>query len=299
VSVPLPPLLREWTGRLAAAGVPSPASDTRWLAGHVLRRAPSELVLHESVSPDQLAQIDALVTRRERREPLQHILGSAPFLDLDLAVGPGVFVPRPETEVLADFVIGWLRGLPTAAAGITVVDFCSGSGALALGIACHVEHVHVTAVECSAAALRFARGNVEAAAGRLAVRASTVTLVHADVTAGAGGFRPGTVDAVVCNPPYIPDGAVPRDPEVRDHDPAGALYGGPDGLSVIRPVIAVAAEILRPRGLIAIEHGDLQGGEDGVPGLLAASPEAGARYRDVVDHADLAGRPRFTTAVRR
>lgn len=295
---PLPPLVRAWTGRLSAAGVPSAESDTRWLAAHVLRRSPSELALLSTVTADQRAQIDALVTRRERREPLQHILGSAPFLDLDLRVGPGVFVPRPETEVLADHVIGWLRELPGAAAGLTVVDFCTGSGALALAIGCHVEHAHVTAVECSGRALDYARRNLRAVGGRLAVMASSVELVESDVSRWRGGRGP--VDAVVCNPPYIPDGAVPRDPEVRDHDPATALYGGPDGMAVIRPVVARAGRLLRPGGLLAIEHGDLQGDDDGVPGLVARAADRDGRpvFADVRDHEDLARRPRFTTAIR-
>lgn len=297
---PLAPLLLGWAGRLAAAGIASPESDVRWLAGSVLRRPPGELALVPTIGADQQAEIDALVTRRERREPLQHILGSAPFLDLDLEVGPGVFVPRPETEVLADFVISWLRNLPNPAAGLAVVDFCSGSGALALAIACHVERAHVVAVECSAEALAYARRNTRAVSGRMAVMASSVDLVESDVTAAWGGASPGSVDTVVCNPPYIPDDAVPRDPEVRDHDPTIALYGGRDGFSVIRAVISTSARILRPGGLLAIEHGDSQGGRDGVPGLLerAVDEAGGSLFRDVADHPDLAGRPRFATALR-
>lgn len=300
MSADLPEMLRRWAERLAAAGVTSPDSDVRWLAGSVLRRPPAELALLTTVGPDQQAEIDALVTRRERREPLQHILGSAPFLDLELEVGPGVFVPRPETEVLADYMIGWLRDRPRAAAGLAVVDFCSGSGALALAIACHVEHAHVIAVECSATALEYAERNAAAVNGRLAVMGSSVELVRSDVTKAWGGAAAGSVDAVVCNPPYIPDEAVPRDPEVREHDPEMALYGGADGMSVIRPVIRTAARILRPGGLLAIEHGDAQGGADGVPGLLdrAADDAAPALFTAVRDHVDLAGRPRFTTAMR-
>lgn len=300
MSAPLPELLRRWTERLAAAGIDSPDSDVRWLAGSVLRRTPGELALVTRIGPDQQAEIDVLVTRRERREPLQHILGSAPFLDLELDVGPGVFVPRPETEVLADHVISWLRERPNRTAGLAVVDFCSGSGALALAIACHVEHVHVVAVECSMTALAYAERNTAAALGRLAVMASSVELVRSDVTTAWGGVAPGSIDAVVCNPPYIPAAAVPRDPEVREHDPDLALYGGADGMSVIRPVIRTAARILRPGGLLAIEHGDTQGGADGVPGLLAdARDDAGAiAFGEVRDHEDLAGRPRFTTALR-
>lgn len=300
MSLPLQPLLLDWTRRLAAAGVASAESDARWLAGSVLRRLPGELALMRTIGTDQQAEIDALVTRRERREPLQHILGSAPFLDLHLEVGPGVFVPRPETEVLADYVISWLQDLPNPAAGLAVVDFCSGSGALALATACHVERTHVIAVECSSEALDYARRNTQAVSGRLAVMASSIDLVQSDVTQAWGGPAPGSVDAVVCNPPYIPDEAVPRDPEVREHDPSLALYGGRDGLSVIRAVISTSARILRPHGLLAIEHGDTQGGPDGVPGLLVQAVDAagGRLFRDVEDHPDLSGRPRFATALR-
>jgi release factor glutamine methyltransferase len=158
----------------------------------------------------------------------------------------------------------------------------------------------VIAVECSAAALEYAERNAAAVSNRLAVMASSVDLVRSDVTRAWGGVAAGSMDAVVCNPPYIPDDAVPRDPEVREHDPDLALYGGTDGMAVIRPVIRTAARILRSGGLLAIEHGDTQGGPGGVPGLLerARDDTGAAPFREIQDHEDLAGRPRFTTAVR-
>lgn len=223
--------LRDWTARLATAGVPSPASDVRWLASHVLGVPPAQLALVDGADQAQIEQIDELVRRRERREPLQHILGTAPFLDLELVVGPGVFVPRPETEVLAAHVIDWLSH--HASAPPKVVDLCTGSGALALAIACHVPHAHVIGVDVSPAALHYARRNAAALAGRIAANSAKAQFVEADVTRSPR-HPVEAADVVVANPPYIPTGAVPRDPEVRDFDPELALFGGPDGFTVVR-----------------------------------------------------------------
>lgn len=285
--------LRDWTARLATAGVPSPASDVRWLASHVLGVPPAQLALVDGADQAQIEQIDELVRRRERREPLQHILGTAPFLDLELVVGPGVFVPRPETEVLAAHVIDWLSH--HASAPPKVVDLCTGSGALALAIACHVPHAHVIGVDVSPAALHYARRNAAALAGRIAANSAKAQFVEADVTRSPR-HPVEAADVVVANPPYIPTGAVPRDPEVRDFDPELALFGGPDGFTVVRPMLHLAAAVLRPGGLLAVEHGDEQGGLDGMPGEIRA---AGGAFTQVADHVDLAGRPRFTCAVRR
>lgn len=290
-----PDELREWAGRLVTAGVPSPDADVRWLVADVLHCRPAEVILASPPTTEQLDRIDALVRRRERREPLQHILGTAPFLDLELAVGPGVFVPRPETEVMADHVIGWLDRHGSHPA--TVVDLGTGSGALALAIACHVPGSQVVAVERSDDAASYARRNIESLRHRLHRAGSQVRLVQADLTAAGTELRrlEAAVDAVVSNPPYVPTDAIPRDPEVRDHDPPAALYGGRDGLDVVRHVVAVGTDVLRPGGLLAIEHGDEQGGADGVPGLIGSA----AAFADVLDHRDLAGKPRFTTARRR
>lgn len=278
------------TQRLHAAHVPGATADARWIVAHVLGTSPAGLAFAGPVSHEELSQIQAATERRERREPLQHILGTAPFGDLDLAVGPGVFVPRPETELLAQHVLTWLGA--TQGRPLRVVDACAGSGALALAVACHApEGTEVTAIETSAEAVAWLRRNVEGAAARFGGRRSSVQVVIGDVADPS--VWPTGVDLVVSNPPYIPDGCVPRDPEVRDHDPAIALFGGPDGFAVVRPLIERAAA-LRPAGLLAIEHGDDQGGADGVPGLIQAT----GAFTDVTDHPDLAGRPRFTTAIR-
>ncbi len=278
------------TEQLKAAGVPSAASDARWLVCHLLGTSPAGLLFAGPVTDDERSEIDAAVTRRAAREPLQHILGTAPFGDLDLAVGPGVFVPRPETEVMAQYALDWLQRLDRRA---EVVDACSGSGALALAVACHVP-AHVTAIEASDDALQWLARNVTAHADRVAAKGSAVTIVAADVTLSAPWPRPESVDLVVCNPPYIPDNCIPRDPEVRDHDPAMALFGGRDGFDVVRPVIAHAEAVLRPGGLLLIEHADDQGEPEGVPGLIRAH----GAFTDVSDHPDWAGRPRFTSALR-
>jgi release factor glutamine methyltransferase len=274
----LAPALVKATARLADAGVASPRVDAEVLAAHVLGVGRGRLLLTDSVRADELRRFTALVERRARRIPLQHLLGTAAFRHLELAVGDGVFVPRPETELLA----GW--GIEHTAPGATVVDLCSGTGAIALSVADEAGPGRVLAVERSPAALAYLRRNAEAF--------PVVRVVEGDVT--DPGLLPacrGMVDVLLCNPPYVPDGtAVP--PEVADHDPAEAVFGGADGLAVIRPVIGLAAVLLRPGGVVGIEHDDVHA--TAVPELLRAD----GRFAQVVAHDDLTGRPRFATARR-
>lgn len=283
-------LVGEVTRQLQEAGVPSAHADGRWLVAHYLGTSPAGLAFAGPVDAAESAQIAAATERRCRREPLQHILGTAPFGDLELAVGPGVFVPRPETEVMAQYAMNWLNARQGQA---SVVDACAGSGALALALACHTS-ADVVAIETSGDAVPWLERNVAALRPRFTACGSSVTVVVGDVADPAAWVRTG-VDLVVSNPPYIPDGCVPRDPEVRDHDPAVALFGGADGFAVVRPLIERAAAALRPGGLLLIEHADDQGEPDGLPALIRAA----GRFVDVVDHPDWAGRPRFTSAVRR
>lgn len=283
-------VVAEASARLQEAGVPSANSDARWLVSHILGTSPAGLLFTGPLDDAEVAAIEEAVTRRCRREPLQHILGTAPFGDLDLDVGPGVFVPRPETEVMAQFALRWLGELGRRA---SVVDACSGSGALALAVACHVPAT-VVAIEKSAEAQPWLERNVRAAAPRFEHLGSTVDIVIGDVTEPGLWPAAGSLDLVVSNPPYIPDGSIPRDPEVRDHDPAIALFGGADGFDVVRPLIDLAATSLRPGGLLLIEHGDEQGQPDGVPGLVHAT----GAFADVADHPDWAGKSRFTSATR-
>ena len=278
VRIRLSPIVAAAADELAEAGVQSPRVDAELLAAHVLEVHRGRLALIDTLRPDQLHRFTTLVAERARRIPLQHLLGTAAFRHLDLAVGDGVFVPRPETELLA----GW--GIDRAVPGAVVVNLCSGTGAIALAVADESKAARVIAVERSPVALDYLRRN---AAGF-----PSVEVVEGDVTDPAllAAVR-GEVDVVLCNPPYVPDGtAVP--PEVADHDPAEAVFGGADGLAVIRPVIALAAALLKPGGVAGIEHDDRHG--EAVPGLLRAD----GRFTDVTAHRDLAGRPRFATARR-
>jgi release factor glutamine methyltransferase len=274
-------LLRDAEARLVAAGVPSPAYDAAELIAHVLGIRRTALPLRTQVDDRAAEQFAALVARRAAREPLQHLTGTAAFRHVELAVGPGVFVPRPETELLA----GWAIEQAQAVDGRVpvVVDLCTGSGAIALAVATEVPAAAVHAVELDPAAFGWAQRNLAVA---------PVDLRQGDM-ADAFAELDGTVDVVVCNPPYIPPEAwASVAPEARDHDPALALWSGADGLEAIRVLEATAARLLRPGGGVGAEHADVQG--DAAPGVFAAT----GRWTDVRDHADLAGRPRYLTARR-
>jgi len=285
--------------RLAAAGVPSPDTDAILLAAHVKGVPRGRLLLQDRMDSTERTAYERLLTRRMARVPLQHLVGTAPFRNLELAVGPGVFIPRPETELVAQAGIDALRALPSGER--RAVDLCTGSGAVAFALATEAAPAQVTAVELDDAAIAWTRRNADALREEIASAGSRVDVVQADARTCAGDAGPlaalrGQVAVVTMNPPYVPSGASVRDPEVRDHDPAVALYGGPDGLDVIRGALDTAALLLQPGGLLVIEHSDEQGdeAEEGVPALLAAD----SRWRDVVDHRDLARKPRFTTATR-
>lgn len=270
---------------LARAGVASARTDAELIAASVLGIPRNRLALSSGFDTGARKRFAELVARRAAREPLQHLTGSAPFRYLEIAVGPGVFVPRPETELLAGAGIEALRDRP----GGVVVDLCSGSGAVALAVAYEVPTARVIAVERSARSLDWLRRNAD---GRAAAGDRPIEVVPGDVTdAGLLAELTGQVDVVLCNPPYVPDGT-PVPPEVAGHDPAEAVFGGPDGLAVIRPVVSRAAALLRPGGLLGIEHDDSHG--DAVVELIASH----GGFGDVTAHHDLAGRPRFVTVSR-
>jgi release factor glutamine methyltransferase len=253
--------------------------DAELLLAHVLGVPRARLLLAPAPDGAARAAFETALTRRAVREPLQHIVGTAPFRHVEVAVGPGVFVPRPETELLVDAVLPSLRGVDAPVA----VDLCSGSGALALAINDEVPGARVVAVERSGPSVGWLERNL---AG------TRLEAVVADVAdPGLLAELRGRVDAVVCNPPYVPAG-VDVAPEVRA-DPEPAVFAGADGLAVIPHAIARAGELLRPGGVLAIEHDDSHG--EVVPGLLSAD----GRWREIADHPDLAGRPRYTTATRR
>ncbi len=307
-------LISAATERMRHADVPSPLADAETLLAHVTGRPRATLRLAGEVVPDQEAdRFWHLVEQRSARIPLQHLTGRAAFRRLEVNVGPGVFIPRPETELMVDDVLAHLRQVragdgPAPDGGPLMVDLCTGSGALALSLALEAPGSHVVAVDVSPEALAWADRSVSEHAQDLAGVGSTVQLVAADATCVADPGHPlaglrGRAQVVVSNPPYIPEHAVPRQPEVRDHDPALALYGGSAGLDVVRPLVAQAAALLRPGGLLLVEHADVQG-EDaehaGVPGLLRRAEDADGQpvWQDVVDHCDLTGLPRYTSTVR-
>ncbi|HXV91751.1 MAG TPA: peptide chain release factor N(5)-glutamine methyltransferase [Pseudonocardia sp.] len=260
---------------LAAAGVPSPRHDAEELAAHSLGVERRELWRFADVG----AGFTDGVARRAAREPLQHITGRAAFRHLEVRVGPGVFVPRPETEVVAGAAVGAARAAGPEA---VVVDLGTGSGAIALAVAQEVPEARVHAVESEPAALAWAGRNLAGSGVRL----------HASDMATAAPELDGAVDVVVANPPYVPDDGEVRDPEVASYDPAAALWAGQDGLDAIRVVELVAARLLRAGGVVVVEHADRQGVD--APDVFRAT----GRWVDVVDHRDLTDRPRYLTASR-
>lgn len=270
-------LVASASARLRDAGVPSPDHDAAELLAHVLGTERSRLPLLDGVPPEAVERYVVLVTRRARREPLQHLTGEAWFRHVRLAVGPGVFTPRPETELLA----GWAVEAAGQRNAPVVVDLCTGSGAIAAAVADEVPEARVHAVELDESAHRWAERNLSG---------TGVDLRLGDFTTAFDDLA-GTADVVVCNPPYVPLEAWESvAPEARDHDPHLALFSGADGLDAIRALAVRAAVLLRPGGVLGVEHADVQG--ESVPAVLTGT----GRWAEVRDHRDLAGRPRFTTA---
>ncbi|GAB3222111.1 peptide chain release factor N(5)-glutamine methyltransferase [Glycomyces halotolerans] len=267
-----PELIAEAARLLERAGVPSPRVDAELLAAHVTGRTRGMLLASGAPDPDQFARFETLIGRRCERVPLQHLTGSAPFRYGEIAVGPGVFVPRPETELLVDWA---LEHLPE---GGLVIDACSGSGAIAHAIATERPDSRVWAVEHDPDAFEWTQANLSetGATAVLADAVAATTLAEFD----------GSVDLVVANPPYVPID-IEVAPEVT-YDPSGAVYANEAGLAVIQPLAARAARWLRPGGWFGFEHDDTH--EKAAPEILRMSG-----FVDVRDHSDLAGRPRFAT----
>jgi release factor glutamine methyltransferase len=275
---------RAAAAQLSAAGVPSAQIDAGLLLAFVLDRSVGELV-----AVDELSDIDAdryrdLVDRRASREPLQHIIGHVAFGPIELEVGPGVFIPRMETELLYAWALTQIAETPNP----VVVDLCSGSGALALALATGHPGAVVHAVELDAAAYKWLCHNLSRMPAEVRDRVS----VHLGDAADPQILPEVIADLVVSNPPYIPEGAdLPA--EVADHDPARALFGGADGMSVITPMIAVVARLLRPGGAVGIEH------DDTTAALVTEVLGAGGHFDSITQKNDLAERARFVTAMRR
>jgi len=287
--------------QLTLAGVPDPRVDAELLIGHVLGfnrgQVQSKAITDATITEHDDALIAELVSRRAAREPLQHITGRAPFRQLNLAVGPGVFVPRPETEQVVQFAIDALRAAAVAVAepdegepvegrpsGPIGVDLGTGSGAIALAMATEVPHARVYGVEVSPLAFVWTKQNFRESG------ATNATPVFIDLAVALPELN-GTVSVVISNPPYIPRAAIPRDPEVRLFDPEIALYGGDDGLDVVHQVSATGLRLLHSGGTLVMEHGELQAAE--IAALLRADG-----WLAVASHPDLLGRDRATTALR-
>lgn len=318
-------LLREMRDAFVEAGIASPAADAELLAAHVLGQSRGRVqalaLMGHGVDEQDRARLRALAAERATRVPLQHLTGRAPFRGMELAVGPGVFVPRPETEGVAQHAIDALAAVPDPEP--LAVDLCTGSGALALALATEVPGARVWAVEMSPEAHAWAARNVaELGAGRVELRFGDVRELdprgsawagaaaeagESEGSAGSGdrasagagsadlaaAFAPlrGRVHVLVSNPPYVPDDMVPRDPEVRDHDPELALYSGADGLDLIRVISRVGLELVAPGGTLVLEHAEQQGAA--IRALLEA-----AGWRDAATYPDLTGRDRATVALR-
>lgn len=272
------------TRLLGEAGVPSPRHDATALAAHALGLDRLELALAPPVPEGFAPMYAGLVERRRNREPLQHLVGSTGFRYLTLLVEPGVFVPRPETEVVAQVAIDGAATTP----GPLVVDLCCGAGGIAIAVASEVPGSTVVAVDLSPEAVALTRKNAaHNGVTNLTVECGDV----ADPTLLSA--LNGTVDVLVANPPYIPPDAEPVDPEVRDHDPDLALYGGGlDGLEVPRAVLRAAARLLRPGGLLVMEHAEVQ------DAAARADAQATGAFEQIESRDDLTGRPRMLVARR-
>ncbi len=266
------------TAVFAEAGIDSARTDAELLAAHLAGVERGRLSLVGDPGAEFFDRFGAAVATRSRRVPLQHIVGTAAFGPIELTVGPGVFVPRPETEALLEWALAQMLPIRPV-----IVDLCTGSGALAIALAAHWPDARVIAVDDDPAALRYAQRNASGTA---------VRVVHGDVADPA--MLPeltGAVDLLVANPPYIPAGAE-LEPEVAEHDPPHALFGGPDGMAVIGPVVQRATAWLKPGGLLAVEHDDTTSRE-----TVEMISTTGV-FEDVTPRSDLTGRPRFVTARR-
>ena len=275
-------LLTRGSELLRQAGIESAEVDAELLAAHVLGisrgELQSKLFSDDDISSEVAETITNLFQKRSQRIPLQHLTGIAYFRNLELFVGPGVFVPRPETEIVAQFAISELMKVSNEP---IAVDLCTGSGAIAISIATEVPNSKVYAWELNPESEPWLRKNIR----------GNVELVMADIADDHKLFAEleGIVDVVISNPPYIPTDAVPRDPEVRLHDPGLALYGGEDGMDIMRVVSRRALELLKPGGLLVVEHADNQA-------QIVADLFKADGWKEIESYQDLSSRDRAVTA---
>lgn len=275
-------LLKQISSRLAEAGIVSANREAELIVSHVLQIELPEVfeksLMGFEIESSDLVAIEQLVQRREQRVPLQHLTGKAAFRNLELGVGPGVFIPRPETEILIDLARDFLGSSATK----RVVDVGTGSGAIAISIAREIPESLVTAIEVSGEAFKYAQQNVLSLAPE-------INLLQGDFETLLPKL--GEFDLIVSNPPYIPNWAVPKDPEVRDFDPKIALYSGDDGLDAIRALGQLALASVREGGMLLLEHADIQSAS--VVDLLLSQG-----WKEITAHQDLTGRDRAVSAVR-
>ncbi|MBT1034789.1 peptide chain release factor N(5)-glutamine methyltransferase [Canibacter sp. lx-45] len=287
VTLAAPAALAAAESELRRAGVPSPAADALQLLATALGVSPGQarvaVALERNLTLEQHQSFRAMLQRRCAREPLQHILGRAAFYNIELEVGEGVFTPRPETEQLLECALNALANVTAP----RVLDLCTGSGAIGLGVAANRAGAKVFGVEQDPCAAAYARRNAER------LRCTNFSLITADIAeltrTAPELFAPGSFDAVLSNPPYIPQRDIPADPEVTEYDPPAALYSGADGLDLIRVIVPLAAQLVRAGGLVAIEHTEQQGAQ--VCELLRQSG-----FERAATMPDLAGRARFSVA---
>jgi len=284
--------------RLKNANVSSPRFDAESLVAFVLNTSRNRVGLISEISDEQYRDIEKLVEKRVRRIPLQHLTGEQGFRHLVLSVGPGVFIPRPETEILVESVIRYIKDRNQDK--IIVVDFCSGSGAIALSIAKECSNVEVFAIEKSTEAFKYLEINYQKYKEEITSHNCIVHLIHADINSEIEVLNNliGQIDVVVSNPPYIPEKMVPKEIEVKDHDPSIALYGGKDGLEIVRVVVQKANKLLKKGGLLAIEHSDLQGNPDNelsVPYILKETDS----FEKIEDRKDLNALPRYCVGIKK
>ena len=288
-------LIDRAAAELQDAGIVSARTDAELLLAHALKVDRNSLSSIETIPTDDFVNFMVLVTKRGKRVPLQHLTGEGYFRHLTLQVGQGVFIPRPETELLVQSGLDFLTKIdgPKLA-----VDLCSGSGAIALSIALESPDTTVHAVELSPDAFAWLEKNVSAYAQQLSRINSSVITYNDDATnlEVLKNFT-GNVDAVLSNPPYIPDEMIPREPEVRDHDPALALFGGQDGLDVARKVTHVASDLLKPGGFFGMEHADVQS-QSCVALLNTMTSHGQSIWVNAIDKNDYNQLPRFVTASR-
>ena len=280
--------LKDATERLTRSGVASPQVDAELLLAHVTGVSRGQVLawVHtgRSLTGDQEVNWEALLARREQREPLQHLTGTAAFMSFEVSVGPGVFVPRPETQALVEVAIDQALAIAVGSEGLRILDLCSGSGVIALSLARAIPHASVSAVEASPEALVYLKKNVASLAPQIRV-------VSTSVAECGAVFGEAQFDMILANPPYVPVAEVPNDPEVARHDPAMALFGGIDGLDVVHQIQALADSHLRSGGYLAIEHSNLQG--EAVRAIMNS-----AGMRSVATEKDFVERERFTHGFR-